>query len=180
MSQLAALTRRWAISTCSWAISTCIGLSFGPPQANADETRWRFFDQNGRALLAITDTDEATDAIGSPSFDCAAGSDRVEVRGDANKALRRAIGNVISADQYPKVNVAPFEKESFVMLSVSYSEISGWQYGFDLPVSSPQFERFKQTGVLEFKLAGTAVREGSKVGLDAAAKFQAFCKQQSK
>ena len=146
----------------------------------AEEARWRFFDQNGRALLAITDTDEATDAIGSPSFDCAAGSDRVEVHGDANKSLRRAIASMISADQYPKVNVAPFEKESFVTLSVSYSEISGWQYGFDLSASSPQFERFKQTGVLEFKVAGAAIREGSKLGLDAAAKFQAFCKQKSK
>lgn len=173
MSQFATLTRRCALSAC-------IGLALGSPQANADEIRWRFFDQNGRALLAIANTDEATDAIGSPSFDCAAGSDRVEVRGDANKALRRAIANMISADQYPKVNVAPFEKESFAMLSVSYSEISGWQYGFDLSASSPQFERFKQTGVLEFKLAGTAVREGSKIGLDAAAKFQAFCKQKSK
>jgi hypothetical protein len=148
--------------------------------AFADETRWRFFDQKGRALLAITDTDEATDAIGSPSFDCAAGSDRAEVRGDASKPLRRAIANMISSDQYPKVNVAPFEKESFVMLSISYSEISGWQYGFDLSASGPQFERFKQTGVLEFKLAGTAIREGSRFGLNAVAKFQAFCKQQSK
>ena len=148
--------------------------------AFADETRWRFFDQKGRALLAITDTDEATDAIGSPSFDCAAGSDRVEVRGDANKALRRAIAGMISADQYPKVNVVPFEKESFVVLSVSYSEISGWQYGFELSASSPQFEQFKRTGMLEFKVASTAIREGARVGLEAAAQFQAYCRTQAK
>jgi hypothetical protein len=58
--------------------------------------------------------------------------------------------------------------------------MSGWEYGFELSAAGPPFEQFKRTGRLDFKVGETWLHEEFKIGLDAIAKFQAFCKRPSK
>lgn len=154
----------------------CAGLASGGVRAEEGKASWRFYEDHGNAQLVITDTDEATDNIGSPSFECTAASNRVSVRGEAKEPLRRAIAAFIAANKYPKVEFNPIAKDYGSLLTIAYSEVAGWEYGVDLSASSDAFERFKRTGVLEFVLGKTNFKEEFKVGLDAVAKFQAFCK----
>lgn len=148
--------------------------------ANEGEDRWRFSENEGKAMLVIADTDEGTDAFGSPFFRCEKGSGRVEIEGSAKEALRRTIGNFITVDNYPDVQLLPIGSGYSDLLTISYSDMHGWRYRFAMSAVETPFEQFKRTGVLEFKLGETLVHEEFKVGLDAIAKFQASCKRPSK
>jgi hypothetical protein len=149
--------------------------------AQDGEDRWRMFEtDNKEAQLLIVDTDEATDAIGSPRFWRVAGSGQIDVRGVARETHRNAIADLIRSDQYPRIELSPAGPDNSAFLELSYSDISGWEYKFGLSAAGPPFEQFKRTGTLDFKIAETWLHEEFKVGLDAVAKFQAFCKRPSK
>ena len=148
--------------------------------ATEGEERWRFFENDGKAMLVITHTDGGTDAFGSPLFRCEKGSGRVEIEGGDKKLLRRTIGSLISADKYPTMQLLPANTGYADLPTISYSEMSGWRYSFAMSAEETPFDQFRRTGVLEFKLGETVVHEEFKVGLDAAAKFQDFCKRSPK
>jgi hypothetical protein len=149
--------------------------------AQEGEERWRMFEtDNKEASLVIADTDLGTDAIGSPRFWCVSGSAEIDVRGVAGEAHRNAIADLIRSDQYPRVDFKPADPDNLTLLKLAYSEMTGWEYRFDLSAAGPPFEQFKRTGMLDFKVGETWLHEEFKVGLDAVAKFQAFCKRPSK
>jgi hypothetical protein len=153
-------------------------LVFALDAAHADDyqVRWRFAEQaDSWAILAIADTDEGTDRIGSPFFRCRSKSGRVEVTAKPSDKLRRMISKLIIADQYPRVEFIPAVPGHSALLTVTFSEAAGWQYGFELPAIDDPFEKFKRTGVKEFKVEEATVHEEFKIGLDAVAKFQTFC-----
>jgi hypothetical protein len=143
--------------------------------------RWRMFESdNKEAQLLIVDTDLGTDAIGSPRFWCISGSGKIDVRGVAGEVHRNAIADLIRSDQYPRVDFKPADPDNLTLLGLAYSEITGWEYKFDLSADGPPFEQFKRSGALDFKIDEAWLHEEFKVGLDAVAKFQAFCKRPSK
>jgi hypothetical protein len=149
--------------------------------ANEGEERWRMFATDDKeATLVIADTDLGTDAIGSPRFSCGFSSGKIDVRGVAREAHRNAIADLIRSDQYPHIELRPAGPDNVAFLDLSYSDMSGWEYGFDLSAAGPPFEQFKRTGMLDFKIGETWLHEEFKIGLDAVAKFQAFCKRPSK
>jgi hypothetical protein len=152
------------------------GLALSSVRAEESKASWRFYEDHGKAQLVITDTDEATDNIGSPSFECTGASNKIIVRGEAKEPLRRAIAAFIVAGKYPKVDLGVDAGGYGSLLTIAYSEVAGWEYGFHMSASAGAFERFKRTGVLEFALGKTAFKEKFTVGLEAVTKFHAFCK----
>ena len=152
----------------------CAFLAFGSSHSEADELRWRFFDQGDPALLAIAASD-ATDNFGSPLFQCRKRSGMATAEGATSDELRRALAALILHDQVPAPNLVP-DDSSAQVAEVFYSEMTGWRYRFQLSVTGPAFEQLKRTGAFQFKLDGTVVQSEFKVGLENVAKFQDFCK----
>ncbi|QOG19543.1 MULTISPECIES: hypothetical protein [Bradyrhizobium] len=173
MSQLAALAKRCALSAC-------VGLSFGPPQANADEARWRLFDQGTDALLAIADTDEPGDAFGLPLLSCTQKTGYVSIEGEAKEGIRTVMAERIRTDQAPWINVAPDANAESATIDLFYSFIDGWRYKFGVQVSHKMFDRFKRDGVIDFKFGKAEVHEEFKVGLDNVGKFLDLCASSTK
>ncbi|HXH44582.1 MAG TPA: hypothetical protein VNK51_12135 [Bradyrhizobium sp.] len=173
MSQLATLTRRCALSAC-------MGLSSGSMQANADEARWRLFDQGADVLLAIADTDEPGDAFGMPLLSCPRKSGFVSIQGEANEGLRVAMAEMIKTDQAPWISVVPDAKPESATIDLFYSFIDGWRYRFDIQVNHKMFERFKRDGMIDFKLGKVEVHEKYKAGLDNVGKFLDLCASSTK
>jgi hypothetical protein len=162
------------------AIGACLFLapiSTAAAAGNAEE-RWRVFDRDNEASLAITTTEGDTDDYGSPYFQCRRGSGRVQVGGDAKRDLLTAMADVIRVDEYPRVHVFPVDSGDTSLLNLSYSEMRGWQYSFDLEAAGAAFDEFKRTGRLTYKVGTTVVTEEFKTGLESAATFQDICKQQ--
>jgi hypothetical protein len=155
-------------------------LAFGSAHAKEDEWRWRVSDQEGQALLAKSDIDEATDNLGLPMFTCKDKSGNVTVEGEAKEALRIAIAGLIRADEIPWIQVTPDAEPETTTIDVFYSFIDGWRYKFDIQEDHKSFERFKRDGVLEFKLGEAAVHEEFKVGLENVTKFLDICKRPRK
>lgn len=143
--------------------------------------RWRTFEYDGKeAILVISDTDESGDTMGSPRFRCQIGSGKIEVKGVASDVQRQAIADLIRSGNYPRIELSPAGPDNIAFFDLSYSDMSGWEYGFDLSAAGPPFEQFKRSGRLDFKVGETWLHEEFKVGLDAVAKFQASCKRPSK
>jgi hypothetical protein len=82
-------------------------LASAADHANGDETRWRVYDREGESLLAISDTDEATDSFGLPLFTCKDKSGSVGVEGEAKENLRVAMIDRIRSDAPPWIQVMP-------------------------------------------------------------------------
>jgi hypothetical protein len=149
--------------------------------ANEGEDRWRLSEQQDTALLAITNTDEATDAFGSPLFRCKKGSGYIEAEGETNADIRAAMAAMISSDKYPLIQLFPAAKENVSLLSLSYSEADeGWRFHFLLEAVGPTFEEFKRTGQLAFKAGTKVIRAEFKAGIENAARFQDICKRSPK
>jgi hypothetical protein len=166
-------------NTMCLAIAACFLLapvSAAVAAGNAEE-RWRIYEGDDWASLLITTTEGATDDFSSPYFSCRRGSGRIKVGGDAKQDLRTAMADVIRADEYPRLHLLPFDSDHISLLSMSYSEMRGWQYDFDLPAVGPSFDEFKRTGLLMFNVGTTVFTEEFKAGLESAAKFQDICKQ---
>lgn len=87
------------------------------------------------------------------------------------------MAQVIRIDEYPMVHVFPIDSGDTSLLNLSYSEMRGWQYSFDLRAAGAAFDEFKRTGQLIYKIGTTVITEEFKTGLESAAKFQDICKQ---
>jgi hypothetical protein len=88
--------------------------------SNADDRRWRVFEQADGAILAVSGTDEASDDLGSPFFRCQKKSDRIEVHGTANQDLRNTMADLIRSGGYPSISLLPegapqFDRAGFVV-----------------------------------------------------------------
>ena len=154
-----------------------LGFAVGSARAKNDEWRWRVSDQEGQAVLAKSDTDEATDNLGLPMFTCNDKSGNVTVEGEAKEPLRIAMAGLIQVDEIPWIQVVPDATPETATIDLFYSFIDGWRYKFDIQEDHKSFERFKRDGVLEFKLGGTVVHEEFKVGLENVTKFLDLCKR---
>jgi len=146
---------------------------------NAEE-RWRIFEDDNEAYLSITTTEGATDDFGSPYFQCRRGSGRIQLGGDAKRDLLAAMADVIRANEYPRVHVFPVDSGDTSLLNLSYSEMRGWQYSFNLEAAGAAFDEFTRTGRLALKVGTTVVTEEFKTGLESVARFQDICKQPTK
>jgi hypothetical protein len=155
-------------------------LASGSANAQGGEVRWRVFDLEGQALLAIADTNEGTDHFGLPLFSCKDKSGLVTVEGEAKQNLRFAMADLIRADGTPGIRVAPDTAPDTTTLDLFFSFLDGWRYKFNLAADHTSFERFKREGVLEFKLGEVAIHEEFKVGLENVGKFLDLCKPPSK
>lgn len=155
-------------------------LASGSADASDDQWRWRVFDREGEALLAMTDADEATDHFGLPLLTCKNKSGNVSVEGEAKENLRIAMAGLIRADEPPWIQVIPDTTPETTTIDVFYSFIDGWRYKFDLQEDHKSFERFKRDGVLEFELGEAVVHEEFNVGLDNVTKFLDICKRPRK
>jgi hypothetical protein len=104
----------------------------------------------------------------------------VSIEGEAKENLRLAMADLIRNDQTPWIQVLPDVKPETTSIDLLFSFIDGWRYRFNLQENHKAFERFKNEGVIEFKLGDAAVHEEFKVGLDNVGKFLELCKPQSK
>jgi hypothetical protein len=162
-------------------LSTLFFLLCIPAYSKGDEARWRLFEEKDTALLAIADTDEGTDAFGSPLFRCKKGSGHIEAEGATNADIRTAMAAMIGSDKYPLIQLFPAAKDNVSLLSLSYSEAGeGWRFHFLLDAVGPTFEEFKRTGQLAFKAGTKVIRAEFKAGIEKAARFQGLCKQPPK
>ena len=149
--------------------------------ARGDEARWRLFEQDDTALLAIADTDQGTDAFGSPLFRCKRGSGLIEAEGATNPDLRTAMADMIRSDKYPLVQLLPAATDNVSLLTFSYSEADeGWRFGFSLQAVGITFEEFKRAGQLAFKAGTKVIRAEFKAGIENATRFQDICKRPPK
>jgi hypothetical protein len=147
----------------------------------SDTARWRLFEERDAALLAIADTDEGTDAFGSPLFRCKKASGPIEAEGATNDDIRTAMAAMISSDKYPLIQLFPEARDNVSLLSLSYSEADeGWRFHFLLEAVGPTFEEFKRTGQLAFKAGTKVIRAEIKAGIENAARFQDICKRPPK
>ena len=164
---------------CSLA-AISVAVLFSSAAVGADETGWRFvkFD-DGKAMLVVADTDEATDAIGSFYFRCKPGSGSVTVieNNMQDKRVRAAIADLILNDRYPTVELGP---EKSAIEEITSSDDGGWGYHFQIDPDGVAFNRFKKTGYFKFKIESAPIEAGIKAGFDKIAEFQAVCRRPSK
>jgi hypothetical protein len=150
--------------------------------AAAQETKWRLAKPgDDRAILIVSDTDEANDAFGSLYFHCKPGSGYVSVveSNMKDKRLRTAIANLIINDTYPTVQLDPAPERS-VLEEITSSDDGGWGYRFQIDADAAAFNVFKTTGYLNFKIGNAAVHTGVKAGLENIAEFQSVCRRQAR
>ena len=150
--------------------------------ADAEDMKWRAFDQGEGALLAISDTDEATDHFGLPLFSCKKGLGFVEIEGEAKENLRIAVANLIRADGTPLVQVLPDVQSETNMNTIElfFTFIDGWRYRINLPTDHGALLRLRREGVLDFKVDPASVHEEFKIGLESVGKFLDLCKSKGK
>jgi hypothetical protein len=158
--------------------------AFALPPALAEEdkqVRWRFNAYDGRGYLTSSDTDEPTDDVGLLLLRCREKSGDIEVTGIPGAEFRGAIGATIATDKYPLIEFVLKAPGQTSLLRFEYSELhETWLYNFNLSSKEEPFETFKRTGILEFKLGEARDRRELKAGLEAIAKFQAFCQPPTK
>jgi hypothetical protein len=172
---------RWMLTSArKLALAALAALASGSAGAQKEESRWRVFDQEGEALLAIANTDEATDHFGLPIFTCKDKSGHVNVEGEAKENLRSAMANLIRADEIPSIQVLPDAAAETTTIDLFFSYMDGWRYKFDLESDHKSFERFKRDGVIDFKLGQVTIHEEFKVGLESVTKFLDLCERPRK
>ena len=132
-------------------------------------------------MLAVTDTDEATDAIGSLYLHCkpASGYVMVDESNMQDKRVRSAIASLIVNNGYPTVQLDPAPERS-VIEAITNSDDGGWGYRFQIDADAPAFNQFKKAGYLKFKIGAATVQAGVNAGFDKIAEFQAICRRPSK
>src|SRR5262249_53211606 len=92
------------ISGCLFAASFTFPL--GSALRSEGEWRWRLFDNDGRLMLAVADTDLGGDA-GSLFFQCKRASGIVEIIADMDQEVRRVVADLILNNGSPYVELAP-------------------------------------------------------------------------
>jgi hypothetical protein len=159
-------------------IVTCFALLF-VQTAVADETRWRLvkIGSDGDLMLVMTETDDATDAIGFPYFLCKSASGLVTVENNMqDNGVRRAIAGLILNDGYPTIELVPGPQRS-VINEVTSKDDGGWGYRFQIDADGAAFNAFGRSGYFEFKIGNAKVKAGVKAGLDEITKFQSACRR---
>ena len=173
--------RRWIITRKVLGLMAgCHTLLFVSDAIGADETRWRLvkFD-DGVRMLVMTDTDGATDAIGSLYFRCKSKSGYATVKVDIrDRKERLAIADWILNDGYPTLELTPAPEKS-VLETITLSDSSGWGYDFQIDVNGAAFNAFSQSGYFQFKIGSAVVKAGVEAGLDKVAEFRAVCRRPS-
>jgi hypothetical protein len=171
---------RRCATTIRGLVASCCILILVPGAFAADETQWRLVKIEGELMLAMTDTDDATDAIGSPYFRCKPGSGRLTV--DSNmqdRDVRRVIASLILNDGYPTVELVPGPERS-VIDQITSADDGGWGYRFQIDADAAAFKMFGKTGYFQFKIGPAVTKAGVKAGRDRIAEFQAACQRPAK
>lgn len=159
------------------ALAACVVLGSAAVHAAEGDVQWRVSDQDDTALLVIADSD-ATDNFGSPLFHCKKGSGIAVAEGDTSDDLRTTIAAMILHDEEPTIAMVPDDSSAIGV--EAFTGMTGWRYRFQLSVTGPAFEQLERTGIFQFKLGDSSVRNEFKVGLENVRKFQDLCKQPSK
>jgi hypothetical protein len=162
-------------------LALVVALAPALAEAEDKQVRWRFNAYDGQGYLTSTDTDEPTDDIGLLLLRCREKSGDVEVTGVPGAEIRGALGATIVANKSPLIEFVLKAPGQTSLLRFDYSELhEAWLYNFNLSSKEEPFETFKRTGILEFKLGNSRDRRELQAGLDAIAKFQAFCQPPTK
>jgi hypothetical protein len=166
------LARPWPVGSALAAI--CPVLSCASVAIGDDGWQWRINKlDDGRQLLAFSEF-EAGDDMSGLSYYCKPASGRVEVHGSTDKKQRQVFADLIRANTYPKVE---FEGEA-ALPELSYSEVDGWEFHFEIAADGAAFGKLKRTGQFGFKIGSLAVDNGlRKAGLDKISEFQAACRK---
>ena len=166
------LARYWPVARA--LVVTCLALSFASVAIGEDGWQWRTNKiDDGRLLLAFSEF-EAGDDMSGLSYYCKPASGRVEVHGSTDKKQRQVFGDLIRANTYPKVKL---EGEA-ALPELSYSEVDGWEFHFEIAADGAAFDKLKKTGQFGFKIGILAVDNGlRKPGLDKISEFQAACRK---
>jgi hypothetical protein len=132
---------------------------------------------DGDLMLVMTETDDATDAIGFPYFLCKSASGLVTVENNMqDNGVRRAIAGLILNDGYPTIELVPGPQRS-VINEVTSKDDGGWGYRFQIDADGAAFNAFGRSGYFEFKIGNAKVKAGVKAGLDEITKFQSACRR---
>jgi hypothetical protein len=170
--------RLWGCNPLSTAACSVAFAALGVAPASAEgELRWRAFDQNGTALLAIADSD-ATDHFGSPTFECEKGAGIATAEGDMNDDLRSTVATLILHDQEPAVALDPADS-SAQSIELFFSNLTGWRYRFLLSVTGPAFDQLERTGTFQLKVGDSVMRSQFSKGLENVGKFRGLCRRPS-
>jgi hypothetical protein len=166
------LARPWHFGSALVVI--CLVLSFASIAIGEDGWRWRINKlDDGRLLLAYSEF-EAGDDMSGLSYYCKPASGSIEVHGSTDKKQRQVFADLIRANTYPKVE---FEGEA-ALPELSYSEVDGWEFHFEIAADGAAFGKLKRTGQFGFKIGSLAVDNGlRKAGLDKISEFQAACRK---
>jgi hypothetical protein len=153
--------------------ATCL-VSFVSAAIGQDSWQWRVNKiDDGRMLLAFSEL-EADDGMVGMTYYCKPSSGVVEVVGPTDKKQRRVFAELIRANRHPKVEL---EGEA-ALPNLSFSEVSGWEYRFEIDADGAAFDKFRKTGRFGFKIGALVVEGGMrKAGLDNVSIFQAACKR---
>jgi hypothetical protein len=143
--------------------------------AKEGELRWRLYESGDQLVLAVTDTDGGTDALGSLHFICRRGSGSVDAISVLDNEKRVAIADVLQEGNYPKIEVGS-DGAPGAISEIRHSDIDGWQLVFQMSAISKAFDRLRDTGVFEFRVGKANFRASFNVGLDQIAEFQKACK----
>jgi hypothetical protein len=166
------LARPWPVGSALVVI--CLVLSFASIAISEDGWRWRINKlDDGRLLLAFSEF-EAGDDMSGLSYYCKPASGSIEVHGSTDKKQRQVFADLIRANTYPKVEL---EGEA-ALPELSYSEVDGWEFHFEIAADGAAFGKLKKTGQFGFKIGSLAVDNGlRKAGLDKISEFQAACRK---
>jgi hypothetical protein len=177
MARVCSARERPCAMTIRGLVASCCILILVSAAFAADETKWRLVKNEGELMLAVTDTDEGTDAIGSPYFRCKPGSGGITVESDMrDRGARRAIANLILNDGYPNVELVPGPERS-VIEQITFADDGGWGFRFQIDADAAAFTMFGKTGYFQFKIGPAVVKAGVKAGLGGIAEFQAACRR---
>jgi hypothetical protein len=165
------ISRIWTVPVCSMTLALA---------GNAVEGEWRWHlsvDQD-RASLSLAQTEEGTDNIGSPQFSCGRSSG-IKVWGLMDEKMRWAFADLIRSDTYPLAKFLPEAPEASGIIETAYDELrEGWTYTIGIHTDTHAFDRFKRTGLLEFKLGTTLISiSRTKLGLDKFDQFLNACRR---
>jgi hypothetical protein len=168
-----ALARIWR--PVGRALATiCLVFSSASVSIGENDWQWRINKlDDGRLLLAFSEF-EAGDAMSSRSYYCKPSLGSIEVHGTTDKKQRQLFADLIRANTYPKVEL---ESEQSLP-ELSYSEVDGWEFHFEIAADGAAFDKFKKTGQFGFKIGALVVNDKTaKAGLEKASEFQAACQK---
>ncbi len=164
--------RAWPVGSA--LVMICLVLSYASVCIGEDGWQWRINKlDDGRLLLAFSEF-EAGDDMSGRSYYCKPASGSIEVHGSTDKKQREVFADLIRTNSYPTVQL---EREGS-LLELSYSDVDGWEFRFEIAADGAAFDKFKKTGQFGFKIGTLVVNDRTaKAGLDKVSEFQAACRK---